>query len=136
MPFPHRSLPCLAAGGKFQPCVCTCPAARSQPQTPFLPSRPACRKGRNFVYVHIQPQYECLITESGGWAVDFIGRVESIDDDLRLVLAEIERRREAGAPPVRCAAATLCTAGGGGLVELGVVAWLQGEEAGQRWSSW
>lgn len=60
----------------------------------------ACRKGRNFVYVHIQPQHECIITESGGFAVDFIGRVEHIDEDLGLVLAELEKRRPPEAPAV------------------------------------
>lgn len=59
-----------------------------------------CRKGRNFVYVHIQPQHECVVTEGGGWAVDFIGRVEHIDEDLGLVLAELEKRRPPDAPAV------------------------------------
>jgi hypothetical protein len=43
----------------------------------------------------------CLVTESGGWAVDFIGRVEHMDEDMQAMLDEIERRRPAEAPPVR-----------------------------------
>lgn len=67
----------------------------------LLPPRRCCSKGRNFVYIHIQPQHECIITESGGWAVDFVGRVEEIDRDLRQVLQELEQRRPPDAPPVR-----------------------------------
>ena len=38
----------------------------------LLPS--ASRRGPGFVYVHIQPQHQCILTEQGGWAVDYIGR--------------------------------------------------------------
>lgn len=54
---PCASAPCCAVT-----CACLC-------------SPPMCRRGRNFVYVHIQPQQQCIVTEGGGWAVDFIGRV-------------------------------------------------------------
>ena len=52
--------------------------------------------------------HDCLITEGGGWAVDFIGRVEHIDADLQAMLEEIERRRPAEAPPVRRARLLPC----------------------------
>ena len=52
------------------------------------------------MYVHIQPQQQCIVTESGSWAVDFIGRVENIDEDLGAVLAELEKRRPPEAPAV------------------------------------
>lgn len=49
---------------------------------------------------HIQPQADCMLAAGGGWAVDFVGRTEHIDDDLAALLRELERRRPAGAPPV------------------------------------
>lgn len=63
-------------------------------------SCPPCRKGVDFVWDHIQPQADCMRAEGGGWAVDFVGRTEHIDDDLAAVLAELERRRPTEAPPV------------------------------------
>jgi predicted SprT family Zn-dependent metalloprotease len=50
--------------------------------------------------VHIQPQSDCLLTTDGRWGVDFIGRVEHMDEDMRLVLEEIELRRSSDALPV------------------------------------
>ncbi|KAL4423901.1 hypothetical protein ABPG75_001202 [Micractinium tetrahymenae] len=75
------------------------------------------KKGRNFVYVHIQPQHECIVTESGGWAVDFIGRVEHIDEDLGLVLAELEKRRPPEAPAVKPLEGSLANVNGRGCNE-------------------
>lgn len=50
---------------------------------------------------HIQPQAHCLRAEgNAGWAVDFIGRTEHLDEDLAAVLAELEQRRPDGAPQV------------------------------------
>ncbi|KAI7843963.1 hypothetical protein COHA_002501 [Chlorella ohadii] len=66
---------------------------------------PACsKKGADFVYTHIQPQAECIKAADGGWAVDFIGRMEHIDQDLSLVLELLDQRRPkgvAGVPPVK-----------------------------------
>ena len=68
--------------------------------TLLAPSLPRRSRNRNFVYIHIQPQYQCLLTEEGGWGVDFIGRVEQIDEDFRVLLEEINKRRPEGVPPV------------------------------------
>ncbi|PRW56277.1 hypothetical protein C2E21_5166 [Chlorella sorokiniana] len=63
---------------------------------------PACsKKGADFVYTHIQPQAECIKADDGGWAVDFIGRMEHIDQDLSLVLEQLDQRRPKGVPPVK-----------------------------------
>ncbi|EFN52333.1 hypothetical protein CHLNCDRAFT_139143 [Chlorella variabilis] len=59
------------------------------------------RGGQSYTFTHMQPQMDCMVTEGGGWAVDFIGRVEHMDEDLQAVLDELERRREADVPPVR-----------------------------------
>ncbi|GAB4819803.1 hypothetical protein N2152v2_006849 [Parachlorella kessleri] len=60
-----------------------------------------CRRQSNkFVGAHIQAQLPCLATAQGGWAVDFLGRVESIDEDLNEVIAILDSRRVAGAPPL------------------------------------
>ncbi|KAI3432407.1 hypothetical protein D9Q98_003962 [Chlorella vulgaris] len=75
------------------------------------------KKGRNFVYIHIQPQHECIITESGSWAVDFVGRVEEIDRDLRQVLQELEQRRPPDAPPVKPLEGSLANVNGRGCNE-------------------
>ncbi|PSC73449.1 hypothetical protein C2E20_3378 [Micractinium conductrix] len=77
-----------------------------------------CKKrNRGFVYVHIQPQHPCLVTESGGWAVDFVGRVESIDEDLEAVLQELERRRPPEAPEVKPLEGSLANVNGRGCNE-------------------
>lgn len=52
------------------------------------------------MYAHIEPQQPCVVSANGGWAVDFIGRVEHMDEDLGAVLRELERRRPQDAPPV------------------------------------
>lgn len=52
------------------------------------------------MYTHINPQQPCVVSANGGWAADFIGRVEHLDEDLAAVLAELEKRRPAAAPPV------------------------------------
>lgn len=63
---------------------------------------PRCQtKGREFVYTHINPQQPCVVSANGGWAADFIGRVEHLDEDLAAVLAELEKRRPAAAPPIK-----------------------------------
>ncbi len=54
----------------------------------------------DFVWDHIQPQADCMRAADGGWAVDFIGRTEHIDEDLAAVLAELEKRRPTDAPLV------------------------------------
>ncbi|KAL4440666.1 hypothetical protein ABPG77_000375 [Micractinium sp. CCAP 211/92] len=59
------------------------------------------KKGVDFVWDHIQPQADCMRAADGGWAVDFIGRTEHIDEDLTAVLAEVDKRRPTDAPPVR-----------------------------------
>lgn len=98
-----RVVPKGREGAMPAPWLLTCwPNARPSFLPPTPPTTaPGSRKGRNFVYVHIQPQHQCIVAEHGGWAVDFIGRVEHIDEDLRAVLAELERRRPADVPPVR-----------------------------------
>jgi hypothetical protein len=42
---------------------------------------------------HMRQQTSCFATDAGGWAVDFIGRLEHFDDDLRELFAEVNRRR-------------------------------------------
>lgn len=49
---------------------------------------------------HIQAQFPCLSTADGGWALDFIGRVEHVDEDLNAVLEVLDSRRGEGVPPL------------------------------------
>jgi len=65
------------AAGTQQPCYPPpAPPAAGLNSNPAAPHPP--RRGRGFVYVHIQPQHQCILTEQGGWAVDFIGRCASL----------------------------------------------------------
>ena len=67
------------------------------------PPLPALRRrgGKRYTYTHLQPQLDCMLTEGGGWALDYIGRVEHLREDLQEVLDELERRRAPDVPPVR-----------------------------------
>ena len=50
---------------------------------------------------HAFDQTHCLVTPDGaGWGVDFIGRVEHLDEDWAEVVKHINARRPAGARPV------------------------------------
>lgn len=69
------------------------------------------------MYIHVQPQQPCLAAAAGGWAADFIGRVERVDEDIALVLAELERRRPAAARPVPPLGANLQNVNGRGCNE-------------------
>ncbi|EFN58881.1 hypothetical protein CHLNCDRAFT_140783 [Chlorella variabilis] len=81
---------------------------------------PVCRKkGREFVYAHIEPQQPCVVSANGGWAVDFIGRVEHMDEDLGAVLRELERRRPQDAPPIKQLDHSLENVNGRGCNETG-----------------
>lgn len=50
--------------------------------------------------LHLQPQAPCLLTPAGSWAVDFVGAVERIDEDLNSLLDLLDERREEGLPPL------------------------------------
>jgi hypothetical protein len=45
-------------------------------------------------------QYHCMITPTGDWAVDFLGRVEKGNEDWRVVVDEMNKRRLPGVPEV------------------------------------
>lgn len=64
-----------------------------------------CRKRFGWILEHIEPQARCLFTADGRPVVDFIGRVENVDEDLQALLALINSRRPMGtealsAPPL------------------------------------
>lgn len=41
-------------------------------------------------------QYHCMVTSTGEWAVDFLGRVEHGDEDWQVVVDEMNKRRLPG----------------------------------------
>jgi hypothetical protein len=45
-------------------------------------------------------QYHCMVTSTGDWAVDFLGRVEHGDEDWQVVVDEMNKRRLPGVPEV------------------------------------
>lgn len=88
---------CLSATG-----VCTLAAGRlASTLLPLLllntpavaaAAAPACSGGRTFTMLHLLPQAPCVLAQGGGWAVDFVGAVERIDEDLNRLLDLLERR--------------------------------------------
>ncbi len=62
------------------------------------PGRAGCRRSTTHTAAHIQAQLPCLTTAGGGWALDFLGRVEEIDRDLNAILAVLDARRAPGVP--------------------------------------
>jgi hypothetical protein len=58
-------------------------------------------KPPHYAYWHMMDQYHCMVAPGGGWAVDFLGRVEAGNEDWRVVVDEMNRRRLPGVPEVR-----------------------------------
>jgi hypothetical protein len=57
-------------------------------------------KEPHYAYWHMMDQYHCMITPTGGWAVDFLGRVESGSEDWKVIVQEMNKRRLPGVPEV------------------------------------
>ncbi|KAF8073165.1 hypothetical protein HT031_000826 [Scenedesmus sp. PABB004] len=55
-------------------------------------------RSKSYMYFHMMDQHHCMVTQSGDWAVDFVGRVESANEDWTLVVKAINARRDAGLP--------------------------------------
>eukprot|EP00775_Hariotina_reticulata_P005404 gene5404-5637_t len=75
-------------------------------QDPFaevqkLHARGCMRVDELYSYWHMMDQYHCMVTPTGDWAVDFLGRVEAGDEDWRVVVEEMNRRRRPGVPEVQ-----------------------------------
>ncbi|PSC74804.1 hypothetical protein C2E20_2398 [Micractinium conductrix] len=67
-------------------------------------TQPHCCPGKeeaHFMYYHITDQGTCLEAEGGGLAVDFIGRVENVDEDMQEAVGIINSRLPAGVPPLQ-----------------------------------
>ncbi|KAL4429829.1 hypothetical protein ABPG77_010946 [Micractinium sp. CCAP 211/92] len=59
-----------------------------------------CPFGPLFAWAHVIDQARCMTAPDGGLAVDFVARVEAIDEDVPQLFAEINARRPAGLPPL------------------------------------
>jgi hypothetical protein len=44
-------------------------------------------RSKSYMYFHMMDQFHCMVTAEGNWAVDYIGRVESANDDWKDVSA-------------------------------------------------
>lgn len=58
-------------------------------------------KPPHYAYWHMMDQYHCMITPTGQWAVDFLGRVERGNEDWKVVVDEMNKRRLPGVPEVQ-----------------------------------
>ncbi|KAL4437374.1 hypothetical protein ABPG75_004513 [Micractinium tetrahymenae] len=59
-----------------------------------------CPFGPLFAWSHVIDQARCMTTLGGGLAVDYVARMEAIDEDVPQLFAEINARRPAGLPPL------------------------------------
>jgi hypothetical protein len=44
-------------------------------------------RSKSYMYFHMMDQFHCMVTAEGNWAVDYIGRVESANEDWKDVSA-------------------------------------------------
>ncbi|KAI8473635.1 MAG: hypothetical protein J3K34DRAFT_518755 [Monoraphidium minutum] len=58
------------------------------------------KRSKSYMYFHMMDQYHCLVTDTGDWAVDYIGRVEHLNDDWAEVMTEVNKRRDPSVEPV------------------------------------
>lgn len=59
------------------------PPPAPPPPTPGSQGK-CCRKRFGWILEHIEPQTRCLFTAEGRPIVDFIGRVENVDEDMQV----------------------------------------------------
>ncbi|KAI7838203.1 hypothetical protein COHA_007997 [Chlorella ohadii] len=67
-------------------------------------AQPHCcpgREGQHFMHYHMTDQATCLLTADGQLAVDFIGRVENVDEDMREAIKIINSRLSPGVEPLQ-----------------------------------
>eukprot|EP00882_Tetradesmus_deserticola_P027789 GHRQ01030916.1.p2 GENE.GHRQ01030916.1~~GHRQ01030916.1.p2 ORF type:complete len:106 (+),score=25.18 GHRQ01030916.1:413-730(+) len=50
-----------------------------------LHDRGCIKRSKSYLYFHIEDQLHCMRTAGGGWAVDFIGRVDEPSEDWQQV---------------------------------------------------
>lgn len=65
----------------------------------MLHQRDCLSRSKSYTYFHMVDQWHCMRTASGESAVDFVGSVETGDEDWRAIVEEINRRRNATAVP-------------------------------------
>eukprot|EP00879_Flechtneria_rotunda_P022930 GHRR01024236.1.p1 GENE.GHRR01024236.1~~GHRR01024236.1.p1 ORF type:complete len:277 (+),score=44.30 GHRR01024236.1:794-1624(+) len=75
-------------------------------QNPFqrvqqLHEQGCTRVDESYSYWHMMDQYHCMITPTGEWAVDFLGRVEQGDEDWKMVVDEMNKQRLPGVQEVQ-----------------------------------
>ncbi|EFN51025.1 hypothetical protein CHLNCDRAFT_141499 [Chlorella variabilis] len=66
-------------------------------------AQPHCCPGKekaHFMFYHITDQATCLLTAGGQLAVDFIGRVEAVDEDMAAAVRLINSRLPQGVAPL------------------------------------
>ncbi|KAL4422191.1 hypothetical protein ABPG77_006432 [Micractinium sp. CCAP 211/92] len=67
-------------------------------------TQPGCCPGKekdHFMFYHITDQATCLLNEGGGLVVDFIGRVEHVDEDMKEAVRLINSRLPEGVSPLQ-----------------------------------
>lgn len=68
----------------------------------FAEKRPECaiQRSPSAIAFHIHRQSMCARSLNGSWIVDFIGRTERLDEDLREAARQINKRKDAWLPPI------------------------------------
>ena len=81
---------CKRATASSGPAAC-CPAPMPPPRPAHRPTPPAPPRSRNcckrrfgWLLEHTEPQTACLFDDQGQPAVDFLGRVEHLDEDMQV----------------------------------------------------
>lgn len=65
----------------------------------MLHQRDCLARSKSYTYFHMVDQWHCMRTASGESAVDYVGSVETGDEDWSAIVAEINRRRDAAQVP-------------------------------------
>ncbi|KAI7838855.1 hypothetical protein COHA_007378 [Chlorella ohadii] len=63
--------------------------------------RNCCKRRFGWLLEHTEPQTTCLFDDQGQPAVDFLGRVENLDEDMQELVQLINSRLDAGVEPLK-----------------------------------
>lgn len=74
-----------------------------------LHDRGCIKRSKSYLYFHMEDQYHCMKTAEGGWAVDFIGRVDEPNEDWSEVSSTAHCAAVCLGPPFQQWSVSRCT---------------------------